>query len=180
MSLRNNSNHLCEPLLDHNYQTQLLPNSVNVNHNTNLGMNESQQVSALQEGYNNDEGSPRGSSNDNYFVDNEKEGLASREDSVSENKDDKNYFWLFFKSVFITEFGDRTQFGMAAISSVYNVIGVLVGSLIGLGAIVYIACYHGESAAKKIIEKQMCIIVGFVFLGLSVEIYYSNNYFRIM
>ena len=30
------------------------------------------------------------------------------------------------------------------------------------------------------IEKQMCIIVGFVFLGLSIEIYYSNNYLRII
>ena len=192
MSLHNNNNNnnLYEPLLEYNYQSQLLPNSMNVNsNNTNFAMSESQQQQGnmFQEEFNNEDAvSPKGSSNDNYFIDNggenekEKERLISEDDSVSKDKEEKNYFWLFFKSVFITEFGDRTQFGMAAISSIYNVIGVFVGSFIGLGVIVYIACYYGESAAKKIIEKQMCIIVGFVFLGLSIEIYYSNNYFRII
>jgi putative Ca2+/H+ antiporter (TMEM165/GDT1 family) len=188
------SNNLYEPLLEYNYQ---IPNSslnvIGSSNNTNYAViSESQQQQQgnimLQEDYNNEEVvSPKGSSNDNYYVDNvndnekEKERMISEDDSVcKDNKNEKNYFWLFFKSIFITEFGDRTQFGMAAISSIYNIIGVVVGSFIGLGVIVYIACYYGESAAKKIIEKQMCIIVGFVFLGLSIEIYYSNNYLRII
>lgn len=189
------SNNLYEPLLEYNYQ---IPNSslnviIGSSNNTNYAViSESQQQQQgnimLQEDYNNEEVvSPKGSSNDNYYVDNvndnekEKERMINEDDSVcKDNKNEKNYFWLFFKSIFITEFGDRTQFGMAAISSIYNIIGVVVGSFIGLGVIVYIACYYGESAAKKIIEKQMCIIVGFVFLGLSIEIYYSNNYLRII
>lgn len=191
------SNNLYEPLLEYNYQSQIIPNSslnvIGSSNNTNYAViSESQQQQQgnimLQEDYNNEEVvSPKGSSNDNYYVDNvndnekEKERMISEDDSVcKDNKNEKNYFWLFFKSIFITEFGDRTQFGMAAISSIYNIIGVVVGSFIGLGVIVYIACYYGESAAKKIIEKQMCIIVGFVFLGLSIEIYYSNNYLRII
>ena len=187
------NNNLYEPLLEYNYQSQIIPNSLMNSNNTNYAaMSESQQQQQgnimLQEDYNNEEMvSPKGSSNDNYYVDNliendnEKEKMISEDDSVcKDNKDEKNYFWLFFKSIFITEFGDRTQFGMAAISSIYNIVGVVVGSFIGLGVIVYIACYYGESAAKKIIEKQMCIIVGFVFLGLSIEIYYSNNYLRII
>ena len=187
------NNNLYEPLLEYNYQSQIIPNSLMNSNNTNyVAMSESQQQQQgnimLQEDYNNEEMvSPKGSSNDNYYVDNlnendnEKEKMISEDDSVcKDNKDEKNYFWLFFKSIFITEFGDRTQFGMAAISSIYNIVGVVVGSFIGLGVIVYIACYYGESAAKKIIEKQMCIIVGFVFLGLSIEIYYSNNYLRII
>ena len=187
------NNNLYEPLLEYNYQSQIIPNSLMNSNNTNyVAMSESQQQQQgnimLQEDYNNEDVvSPKGSSNDNYYVDNlnendnEKEKMISEDDSVcKDNKDEKNYFWLFFKSIFITEFGDRTQFGMAAISSIYNIVGVVVGSFIGLGVIVYIACYYGESAAKKIIEKQMCIIVGFVFLGLSIEIYYSNNYLRII
>ena len=191
----NSSNNLYEPLLEYNYSSQVIPNSMNViigssNNMNYVAMSESQQQQhggvMFQEDYNNEEVvSPKGSSNDGYYVDNEndneKERMINEDDSVcKDNKDEKNYFWLFFKSIFITEFGDRTQFGMAAISSVYNIVGVVVGSFIGLGVIVYIACYYGESAAKKIIEKQMCIIVGFVFLGLSIEIYYSNNYFRII
>ena len=192
----NSSNNLYEPLLEYNYSSQVIPNSMNViigsssNNMNYVAMSESQQQQQggvmFQEDYNNEEVvSPKGSSNDGYYVDNEndneKERMINEDDSVcKDNKDEKNYFWLFFKSIFITEFGDRTQFGMAAISSVYNIVGVIVGSFIGLGVIVYIACYYGESAAKKIIEKQMCIIVGFVFLGLSIEIYYSNNYFRII
>jgi putative Ca2+/H+ antiporter (TMEM165/GDT1 family) len=191
------SNNLYEPLLEYNYQSQIIPNSslnvIGSSNNTNYAViSESQQQQQgnimLQEDYNNEEVvSPKGSSNDNYYVDNvndnekEKERMINEDDSVcKDNKNEKNYFWLFFKSIFITEFGDRTQFGMAAISSIYNIVGVVVGSFIGLGVIVYIACYYGESAAKKIIEKQMCIIVGFVFLGLSIEIYYSNNYLRII
>lgn len=109
-----------------------------------------------------------------------KEDYFLPEDQSVEEEINKNFFWIFIKTIFITEFGDRTQFGMIAISSIYNFLGVLIGSFLALGLTIYIACYHGERIAKLVSEKNMSIINGFVFLSVGMEIVYSNKYLNIM
>lgn len=92
----------------------------------------------------------------------------------------RNFFWAFCKSIFIAEFGDRTQMAMIANSSIFNVAGVIIGSFLALLCIIYIAVYHGEYPSKKISEKNMCIINGFIFLAVGMEIFYSNNYLNVI
>lgn len=122
-------------------------------------------------------------SNNNYdgiMKEGYKEDYFLPEDQSVEEEINKNFFWIFIKTIFITEFGDRTQFGMIAISSIYNFLGVLIGSFLALGLTIYIACYHGERIAKLVSEKNMSIINGFVFLSVGMEIVYSNKYLNIM
>ena len=122
-------------------------------------------------------------SNNNYdgiMKEGYKEDYFLPEDQSVEEEINKNFFWIFIKTIFITEFGDRTQFGMIAISSIYNFLGVLIGSFLALGLTIYIACYHGEKLAKLVSEKNMSIINGFVFLSVGMEIVYSNKYLNIM
>ena len=122
-------------------------------------------------------------SNNNYdgiMKEGYKEDYFLPEDQSVEEEINKNFFWIFIKTIFITEFGDRTQFGMIAISSIYNFLGVLIGSFLALGLTIYIACYHGEKLAKLVSEKNMSIINGFVFLSVGMEIVYSNKYLKIM
>lgn len=122
-------------------------------------------------------------SNNNYdgiMKEGYKDDYFLPEDQSIEEEINKNFFWIFIKTIFITEFGDRTQFGMIAISSIYNFLGVLIGSFLALGLTIYIACYHGERIAKLVSEKNMSIINGFVFLSVGMEIVYSNKYLNIM
>ena len=122
-------------------------------------------------------------SNNNYdgiMKEGYKEDYFLPEDQSVEEEINKNFFWIFIKTIFITEFGDRTQFGMIAISSIYNFLGVLIGSFLALGLTIYIACYHGERIAKLVSEKNMSIINGFVFLSVGMEIVYFNKYLNIM
>lgn len=118
--------------------------------------------------------------NDSIMKKDYKDDYFLPEDQLTEEEINKNFFWIFIKTIFITEFGDRTQFGMIAISSIYNFLGVLIGSFLALGLIIYIACFHGDKIAKLVSEKNMSIINGFVFLSIGMEIVYSNKYLNII
>ena len=48
----------------------------------------------------------------------EENNEEEEEDFNIENK--RNYFWIFTKTILITVFGDSTQFGVLASSSIYN------------------------------------------------------------
>ncbi len=98
------------------------------------------------------------------------------EDSEEDNKD-TNYFWIFTKTLLITVFADSTQIGVLASSSIYNANGVIIGSFLAIFCICFLAGYYNDSFVRELKERNMCIINGFIFICLAMEVYYFSQKF---
>jgi len=100
-------------------------------------------------------------------------------DDDNENMQNNFVVWKFVKSIFIDEFLDSVHIGIIASSCVLNIKGVLVGSLLGSFAVIYLACFKGEYLASKIKGRIMGIFNGFIFLLMVMEIFYYNKDFTL-
>ena len=107
----------------------------------------------------------------------EENNEEEEEDFEIEKK--KNYFWIFTKTILITVFGDSTQFGVLASSSIYNFNGVIIGSFIAIFFICFIAAYFNDGYVRELKGRNMCIINGFIFIGFAMEIYYFVQNFNL-
>ena len=125
--------------------------------------------------------SSRKKSKDNFkepLLDND---LDNKEIIDDDNENMQNNFvvWKFVKSIFIDEFLDSVHIGIIASSCVLNIKGVLIGSLLGSFAVIYLACFKGEYLASKIKGRIMGIFNGFIFLLMVMEIFYYNKDFTL-
>ena len=100
-------------------------------------------------------------------------------DDDNENMQNNFIVWKFVKSIFIDEFLDSVHIGIIASSCVLNIKGVLIGSLLGSFAVIYLACFKGEYLASKIKGRIMGIFNGFIFLLMVMEIFYYNKDFTL-
>ena len=92
-----------------------------------------------------------------------------------ELNNEKNYFWIFFKTLLITVFADTTQIGVLASSSIYNSNGVILGSFIAIFFICFIASYYNDKYVRELKGRNMCIINGFICFAFALEIYYFSK-----
>ena len=97
------------------------------------------------------------------------------EEDVEENNNNKNYFWIFAKTILITVFADSTQIGVLASSSIYNANGVIIGSFLAIFFICFLAGYFNDGFVRELKERNMCIINGFIFICLAMEVYYFGQ-----
>lgn len=118
------------------------------------------------------------------MIQNEEESVKfSNEDKITENQLNENidrgmcyYFWAFLKSIIIAKFGDRTQFSLFALSSIFNSYGVSFGAIGALTLVILLGVVIGHGIAKNISEKIMNLICGCLFLFVSLQVVYLNNY----
>lgn len=90
------------------------------------------------------------------------------------------YFgFAIMKSVFISEFCDRTQICMLGVSSVYNFVGVSLGATFGLICACIFGCTFGEKISHKIKCSYLEIINAVILFLLALEIIYANDYINI-
>ena len=106
------------------------------------------------------------------------EEFFDEEEDEELNNNEKNYFWIFFKTLLITVFADSTQVGVLASSSIYNANGVIFGSFFAIFFICFIAAYYNETFARELKGRNMCIVNGFIFFALALEIYYFSKNFN--
>ena len=125
--------------------------------------------------------SSRKKSRDNFNEPLLDDDLDNKEIIDDDNENMQNNFivWKFVKSIFIDEFLDSVHIGIIASSCVLNIKGVLVGSLLGSFAVIYLACFKGEYLASKIKGRIMGIFNGFIFLLMAMEIFYYNKDFTL-
>jgi putative Ca2+/H+ antiporter (TMEM165/GDT1 family) len=125
--------------------------------------------------------SSRKKSRDNFKEPLLDDDLDNKEIIDDDNENMQNNFivWKFVKSIFIDEFLDRVHIGIIASSCVLNIKGVLIGSLLGSFAVIYLACFKGEYLASKIKGRIMGIFNGFIFLLMVMEIFYYNKDFTL-
>ena len=109
------------------------------------------------------------------------ENNEEEEEENFDNENKKSYFWIFTKTILITVFGDSTQFGVLASSSIYNFNGVVIGSFTAIFFICLIAAYFNDGYVRELKGRNMSIINGFIFICFAMEIYYfvRNFHFKV-
>ena len=75
----------------------------------------------------------------------------------------------------ISEFFDRTQISTLGMSSIFNFSGVLIGSSTALFITCYLGAYHGTSMIKILREKILSLLLGFIFLAYSLQVYIGKE-----
>ena len=93
-----------------------------------------------------------------------------------ENKDQNNKesTWKLCLELFgflcLSEFGDKSELSTVTIAAVYNIYGVLIGTMLAYFCAIAIAAFLGHWAGKFLTEKMMNIIGGILFIGFAVQI----------
>ena len=93
-----------------------------------------------------------------------------------ENKDQNNKesTWKLCLELFgflcLSEFGDKSELSTVTIAAVYNIYGVLIGTMLAYLCAIAIAAFLGHWAGKFLTEKMMNIIGGILFIGFAVQI----------
>jgi putative Ca2+/H+ antiporter (TMEM165/GDT1 family) len=70
----------------------------------------------------------------------------------------------------ISEFGDKSEISTVTIAAVYNIYGVLLGTMIAYFFAIVIAAFLGHVVGQYLTEKMMSIIGGILFIGFSIQI----------
>lgn len=92
------------------------------------------------------------------------------EENQNENGNSSKYFWFIFSSTMTAECGDRSQVSTIAISAVFNIYGVIIGSSLALLLSVWINVNFGKELAKVMKEKHVNYLCGYVLTLCAVEI----------
>lgn len=85
---------------------------------------------------------------------------------------EKKNLEVFFQALtltFVAEWGDRSQIATIALGSVKDVVGVILGGLIGHAFCTGLAVVGGRMLAAKISERTVAIVGGVGFLGFGVH-----------
>jgi putative Ca2+/H+ antiporter (TMEM165/GDT1 family) len=100
-----------------------------------------------------------------------------------ENKDQNNKesTWKLCLELFgflcLSEFGDKSELSTVTIAAVYNIYGVLIGTMLAYFCAIAIAAFLGHWAGKFLTEKMMNIIGGILFIGFAVQILIIKLFF---
>jgi len=120
---------------------------------------------------------------------NKKEGVGAEEDllqaieggdndakkalNVSKTENLK-IFTQAFTLTFLAEWGDRSQIATIALAASKNVIGVIIGGLLGHAFCTGLAVVGGRMLAAKISEKTVATIGGMLFLAFALHSFIFN------
>ena len=97
-----------------------------------------------------------------------------------ENKNKKSVWGLcaeLFGFLCLSEFGDKSEITTVAITAVYNVYAVLIGTMLAYFFNIIIAAFLGNYIGQYLTEKTMCIIGGLLFIGFAIQIIVIKLFF---
>ena len=77
----------------------------------------------------------------------------------------------------LSEFGDKSEISTVTITAIYNVYGVLIGTMLAYLGAISIAAFLGIYVGKFLTEKMMTIIGGVLFIGFAVQILIIKLFF---
>ena len=103
--------------------------------------------------------------------------LVNEED----RKTNKESTWKLVLELFIflclSEFGDKSEITTVTIAAVYNIYGVLIGTMVAYFCDIAIAAFLGHWVGKYLTEKMMSIIGGILFIGFAIQILIIRLFF---
>ena len=89
--------------------------------------------------------------------------------------------WLLcaelFGFLYLSEFGDKSEISTVTITAIYNVYGVLVGTMLAYLGAIGIAAFIGVYIGQFLTEKMMTIIGGLLFIGFAIQILIIKLFF---
>lgn len=105
--------------------------------------------------------------------------MASQENPNSNNNEEEDPSLMrkcveLFGLLCISEIGDRSQIVTISIAALYDVLGVVAGTMLAYTATICVAIFIGKVLGHCISEKQMCLVGGIVFFFFAVEILLSK------
>lgn len=104
--------------------------------------------------------------------------LVSDENKEQNNKESTWKLCLeLFGFLCLSEFGDKSELSTVTIAAVYNIYGVLIGTMLAYFCAIAIAAFLGHWAGKFLTEKMMNIIGGILFIGFAVQILIIKLFF---
>jgi len=104
--------------------------------------------------------------------------LVSDENKEQNNKESTWKLCLeLFGFLCLSEFGDKSELSTVTIAAVYNIYGVLIGTMLAYFCAIAIAAFLGHWAGKFLTEKMMNIIGGILFIGFAIQILIIKMFF---
>lgn len=97
--------------------------------------------------------------------------LFNRDEDEQKTAPQRNPFIAAFLIIMLTEWGDKTQIAAALFATQYNPFLVLIGTLLGLTFLSFIAIYFGKYISEKVNTRIIGIIAGIVFIILGISFF---------
>lgn len=95
-----------------------------------------------------------------------------------ENNIDKfhslNPFLSGFLTVFLTEWGDKTQITAVLFSVKFKPVLVFLGTIMALASLSLIAIYFGKIVSEKVNKKVISVTGGIIFLAIGIFFFFIN------
>jgi len=80
-----------------------------------------------------------------------------------------------FTLTFLAEWGDRSQIATIGLAASKNVLGVILGGVVGHALCTGLAVVGGRMLATRISAKTVAYVGGFLFLGFSLHAFFFEN-----
>ena len=77
----------------------------------------------------------------------------------------------------LSEFGDKSEITTVTITAIYNIYGVLIGTMFAYLAAILIAAFIGMLVGSYLTERMMTIIGGLLFIGFTLQILIIKLFF---
>ena len=105
---------------------------------------------------------------------NKKKDNVISEINFQAQQSDNKIFLTYFISIILAECGDRSQISTIAISSIWNTLGVIIGTSLAQISCIIIAIFLGKIIFKFIYQQRISIITGIVLIIISLELLILN------
>ena len=76
---------------------------------------------------------------------------------------------------FVAEWGDRSQIATIALAASKNILGVILGGLLGHAFCTGLAVIGGRLLAARISERTVAVLGGFLFLAFAIHSYSTGS-----
>lgn len=107
------------------------------------------------------------------FVVNKVSKPVDNNEEINSSKDDVKYvnagYLAFLANMVLFECGDKTQIATIVIATVYNPIGVFIGTTCGFAICVILAISCGKFLGQYISEKMTSLVSGVIFLLFALQ-----------
>ena len=138
-------------------------------------------IYSLYEGLEMDNKSVKEEYEEEMTRDNRGDDYALINDEGRHEDPNKKSIWLLCAELFgflwLIEFGDKSEISTVTITAIYNVYGVLVGTMLAYLGAIGIAAFIGVYVGQFLTEKMMTIIGGILFIGFAIQILIIKLFF---
>ena len=95
--------------------------------------------------------------------------LLKNKEEKEDKKIEKSIFISAFLMIFLTEWGDKTQVASALFATQYNMVFVLIGTMLALSILSILAIFFGKILNARLNQKLLKKVAGIIFIVLGIS-----------